>query len=168
MAKLTEAEKAARYDAEKNGSAYTKPIEPQLPVDVEQEIARECDRVIAEHRTAEQPTTPAPDEEEDRPIPAELAGSRPDQPFIGHEYAGVSVLIDRRDGGLMIARKGEIGARLLERDEVIALHRFFGSPAVERVIMYHWREQVRQTGSPELCSLLDWIDAHFAAEEAAA
>jgi hypothetical protein len=104
-------------------------------------------------------------EDEARPIPAELGGDSA-QPFIGHEYADVSVVIDRRDGGMIIARTGEIGGRLLEQDEVHALYRFFKAPAVELVIMYHWRQWVRVHASPKLAELLDWVDEHFAAEAA--
>jgi hypothetical protein len=156
------------YDAQKDGSAYTKPTDEQFEIGVRDGLAlgkalqadeEDTDAIIAILEKLE-----GDDEEEDRPIPAELAGADPDQPFIGHEYPTVSLLIDRRDGGMMIARTGEIGARLLECDEVIALHRFLGSPAVERVIMYHWRQQMRQTGSPLLNDLIDWIDEHFAAE----
>lgn len=37
----------------------------------------------------------------------------------------------------------------------------------EAARMRQWREQARITGSPELRSVLDWIDAHFAAEQRA-
>ena len=87
MSTLTEAEKIARYDLERSGELYTKPVEPQMPADAsplltsllgwageELAIARACDQVIADTRAA-QPSTAAPDEDEeeaeivDTPIP---------------------------------------------------------------------------------------------------
>jgi hypothetical protein len=74
MTQLTEAEKIARYDAERSGEIYTKPQPPEIPAgersplfydlkawieshfEAEQAdqiaIARACDQAIAEHRAA--------------------------------------------------------------------------------------------------------------------
>ena len=149
MSTLTEAEKIARYDAARLSPA-------PAPADVEIDIARACDKIIAEAKA----------EEEDRPIPPVPLGYSPDKPFIGHIHRDVSIIMDRRDGGLMIARTGEIGGRLLEIDEIYALRRFFQRHATEDVIMWHWRKWIRAHGSAKFVELLDWIDEHFAKEEA--
>lgn len=159
MAKLTEAQQEAKYDAERSGGAWKQVIDILLDDQddgtEEIELAREVDRVLA-NATAD---------DDDLTIPPELAGDG--QAILGHVYDDVMIVIDKRDGGMVIARKDEIGGRLLERDEVIALRQFIDTPAVRHVIMYHWSQHMRTTGSPELISLLDWAEKHFAAEEAA-
>jgi hypothetical protein len=105
------------------------------------------------------------DDDECKPIPSVPAGYAPDRPFLAHKHGDVGIYMDRRDGGLIVARKDEIGARLLERDEVYALWQFLDERAVQEVIMYHWREWVRANGDPLLRELVDHIDRHMASKQ---
>jgi hypothetical protein len=80
------------------GAAINQPSPLLLAVadllDVEIEIARDCGHVIA----ALEECDGEDDDAEGLPIPPYPRGCPPDQPFIGHEYAGASVLIGSKAG----------------------------------------------------------------------
>lgn len=105
---------------------------------------------------------------ENMPIPTVPAGYAADLPLISQDYHNVFVAIDRRDGGLMICHKGEIvgpnsSEILVSPEYALALFRFFREGPIIELMVYHWRQQLGASGSPELRTILAFIDEHVPA-----
>jgi hypothetical protein len=103
--------------------------------------------------------------EEYQPVPPVPAGYPTDRAMIYKSYGDVFIAIDRRDGETVICEKdknaGEDNAIIISPAYALALVKFFDEKPIKELMWFHRTQAMRATGSPELLSLLDWVDSHL-------
>ena len=129
---LTQAEMEAKYDAERDGSAW-KPI---------------IDLITSDPTNDDDALTP--DEEivldlilarESVPVPPVPAGYPTDRAMLYKSYGDIFISIDRRDGELLICDNckiaGDEHAVILSPARALALYRFFWNDGIRELMEYH-------------------------------
>lgn len=130
MAKLTEAEMIARYDAERSGAAW-------LPV-LEITDDPTNDGQLHDDDDDDDEAGDEADERGYQPVPPVPAGYPTDRAFIYQHFGDMFVTIDRRDGEMAICTTGIAGDDhiILPPAFVLALAQFLNQADIRELVGY--------------------------------